>query len=100
MTKFLNFVLFVSSFENTCEGMICTRACGAPSYPRKRVSRLIRRTTNLDSRVRGNDESRSGACSGNANYFHASKAIHGYFVVNDYFSGRRGSRARISVPLR
>ena len=25
----------------------------------------------LDSRVRGNDESRRGACSGNANHFHA-----------------------------
>ena len=43
----------------------------AHSYPRKRVSRLIRRRTNLDSRVRGNDESRRGACSGNANHFHA-----------------------------
>ncbi len=29
-----------------------------PSYPRKRVSRLIGRKPNLDSRVRGNDESR------------------------------------------
>jgi hypothetical protein len=24
MTKSLNFVIFVSSFENTCEEMICT----------------------------------------------------------------------------
>ena len=28
-----------------------------PSYPRKRVSRLIGRRPNLDFRVRGNDES-------------------------------------------
>jgi hypothetical protein len=34
------------------------------SYPRKRVSRLIGWGTNLDSRVRGNDESREGPCEG------------------------------------
>jgi hypothetical protein len=34
------------------------KAASVPSYPRKRVSRPIRGRANLDSRVRGNDESR------------------------------------------
>src|SRR5262249_43344347 len=34
------------------------------SYPRKRVSRLIRCGTNLDSRVRGNDGRRGEPCQG------------------------------------
>ena len=41
-----------------------------PSYPRKRVSRLIRRKTNLDSRVRGNDASRKRVCGGKSILFH------------------------------
>ena len=55
-----NFVLFVTSFENTCKAMVShnEEVTWVPSYPRKRVSRLIGRRPNLDSRVRGNDESR------------------------------------------
>ena len=41
-----------------------------PSYPRKRVSRLMRRRTNLDSRVRGNDESRKALYGGKFLHFH------------------------------
>src|SRR3990172_13249379 len=41
--KLLNFVIFVSSFENTRLGMRTKRPAWVPSYPRKRVSRLIRR---------------------------------------------------------
>src|SRR3972149_7383180 len=42
-SNLLSFVLFVSSFENTRLGMRTKRPAWVPSYPRKRVSRLIRR---------------------------------------------------------
>jgi hypothetical protein len=40
-----------------------------PSYPRKRVSRLIGAANNLDSRVRGNDESREKRAGGRSFIF-------------------------------
>src|SRR3990172_7270746 len=39
----VSFVIFVTSFENTRLGMRTKRPAWVPSYPRKRVSRLIRR---------------------------------------------------------
>ncbi len=68
MTKSPN---FVSSFENNCAWTIAQRiGTKVPSYPRKRVSRRIRRKPNLDSRLRGNDESRREACGGESIHFH------------------------------
>ena len=52
------FVSFVLPRKYMCENDLHNEEAGwVPSYPRKRVSRLIRRKTNLDSRLRGNDES-------------------------------------------
>ena len=45
------------SFENVRGNNLQNEKAGwGPSYPRKRLSRLIQLRTNLDSRVRGNDE--------------------------------------------
>jgi hypothetical protein len=75
---------FVISFENTREGMICTskslrglRHAGAGRHPDPSstwipfFNGMTDSVPHLDSRVRGNDESRRGACSGNANRFYA-----------------------------
>jgi hypothetical protein len=45
------------SFENVCGNNLQNEKAGwGSSYQRKRVSRIIQLLTNLDSRVRGNDE--------------------------------------------
>jgi hypothetical protein len=60
------FIFSGNSIENTCAEMIrATNSHPVPSYPRKRVSKLVLPKTNLDSRLRGNDKSRRGACKGN-----------------------------------
>jgi len=90
-----------ASFKNTCEGRYAQRrASGAPSYPRKRVSRLIGRRTNLDSRVRGNDESRRGACSGMPTIVMLCRRAqaHGHFVVKLKFLSAR-QIDKVIVPV-
>ena len=63
---------FVTSFENTGrDNLVNEEAIPFSSYPRKRVSRLIQRGTNLDSRVRGNDESRGQSCGEEFLHFHS-----------------------------
>src|SRR5262245_22067660 len=55
-----------------------------PSYPRKRVSRLIWRD-NLDSRVRGNDKSRRAACerqSSPLSCFVSERKLMNHFVAS------------------
>jgi hypothetical protein len=56
-----------------------------PSYPRKRVSRLIWAKTNLDSRVRGKDESRGKGAEGNLPFLFSvgARKIMNHFVVKD-----------------
>ncbi len=81
-----NFVIFVCSLENTCKAVVSDNEKGTsvPSYPRKRVSRLIRRRPNLDSRVRGNDESSGWHMAKIPSIFIVCRRVqaHGHFVVN------------------
>ena len=51
-------------FENVCGNNLQNEKAGwGSSYQRKRVSRIIQLLTNLDSRVRGNDDRGAGELS-------------------------------------
>ena len=87
------FIFSGNSIENTCAEMIrATNSQPVPSYPRKRVSKLVLPKTNLDSRLRGNDKSRRGACKGNSlqYLFPGRLSAHGHFVVNRFFAFQPG----------